>query len=208
MSSAGPRWHGPARGLALMPAILLAACALPTPAQRYQRWLGDGHHAAVQEYRRYLHAHGAGEAAPMMQLLRSGRRWRICGAPEFALPPKPAWPDTVRSLRLIGELRRAGLLAGAEITSGYRDPALNRCEGGSSRSRHMSGGAYDFDLAVEAPIRELCGFWRSRGGATGFGLGFYDRRHLHVDTAGFRTWGADYSRKTSLCRPSAQAPAG
>lgn len=201
MSSAGPRLRWPALGLVLMPAILLAACALPTPAERYQRWLGDGHHAAVEEYRRYLHAHGAGESAPMMQLLRSGRRWRLCGAPEFALPPKPAWPDTVRSLRLIAELRRAGLLDGAEITSGYRDEALNRCEGGSSRSRHMSGGAYDFDLATDAPTRELCAFWRRRGPASGFGLGFYDARHLHIDTTGFRTWGHDYSYRTSQCVP-------
>lgn len=144
----------------------------------------------------------------MNQLLRSGRRWRICGAPEFALPPKPAWPDTLRTLRLIGELRRAGLLDRAEITSGYRDPALNGCEGGSSRSRHVSGGAYDFDLAGDAPARELCGFWRRRGEATGFGLGFYDRRHLHIDSAGFRTWGGDYSRRTSLCLGSAQARPG
>ncbi|MGO1001392.1 D-Ala-D-Ala carboxypeptidase family metallohydrolase [Lysobacter sp. CA196] len=211
MSFAAPRSRWPAPlivpSLAIL-AMLLAACAPPSPAERYQHWLGDGHQAAVEEYRGYLHAHGAAGFVPMRQLLRSGRRWRVCGAPEFALPPKPAWPDTVRTLRLIGELRRAGLLAGAEINSGYRDEALNRCEGGSSRSRHMSGGAYDFDLAVDAPTRELCAFWRRRGGATGFGLGFYDRRHLHIDAGGFRTWGEDFSRKTSLCRLTATARPG
>ena len=33
-----------------------------------------------------------------------------------------------------------------------------------------------------------------------FGLGFYSPTRIHVDTAGFRTWGRDYTRRTSLCR--------
>ncbi|MEH6417621.1 D-Ala-D-Ala carboxypeptidase family metallohydrolase [Pseudomonas sp. CGJS7] len=139
----------------------------------------------------------------MQQLLRSGRRWRWCRAAEFTLPPQSAWADTARTLRLIGELRSAGLIGGAEITSGYREPGLNRCEGGSTRSRHLHGGAYDFDLAADADIAALCGFWRRRGPASGFGLGFYDRRRLHIDTAGFRTWGSDYRRPTSLCAAAA-----
>ncbi|MBT2746963.1 MULTISPECIES: D-Ala-D-Ala carboxypeptidase family metallohydrolase [unclassified Lysobacter] len=179
-------------------AISIAACQAPSPAERYQHWLA-GQRTDVDEYRAYLRAQGVAGLIPMSELLRSGRRWRWCRAAEFALPPKSAWPDTVRTLRLIGDLRRAGLLDGAELTSAYREPRLNRCEGGSSRSRHMSGGAYDFDLASDADIQSLCAFWRREGAARSFGLGFYDRRHLHIDTAGFRSWGHDYTRRTSLC---------
>ena len=96
-------------------------------------------------------------------------------------------------------MRSAGLLDGAQIGSGYRDPELNRCEGGSSLSKHIRGGAYDFDLAADVDAESLCAYWRRHGPAAGFGLGFYDRRRLHIDTAGFRTWGGDYRRRTSLC---------
>lgn len=185
--------------LALLVAAAIGACAPLSPSERYERWLADGRRDAVEEYRRYLHAEGVADLVPMTQLLRSGRRWRWCGASEFALPPKPAWPDTARSLRLIGQLHSAGLLDGAQIGSGYRDPELNRCEGGSSLSKHMRGGAYDFDLAADVDAESLCAYWRRHGPAAGFGLGFYDRRHLHIDTAGFRTWGGDYRRRTSLC---------
>lgn len=101
--------------------------------------------------------------------------------------------------RLLAELRAAGLIDGARIVSGYRTPGFNRCEGGSRHSRHLSGGAYDLELAADANYARLCAFWRRRGPATGFGLGVYDRRRLHVDTAGLRTWGGDYTRKTSPC---------
>lgn len=185
--------------------LLLAGCHAPSPTQRYERWLADGQREQVEAYRRYLHAQGLADLVPMQQLLRSGRRWRWCGASEFAVPPKPAWPRTARSLRVIAELRALGLLGDAEITSGYRDVGLNRCEGGSSRSQHMTGGAYDFDLAADADATALCAFWRRRGPAHGLGLGFYDARHLHIDSAGFRTWGHDYTRRSSLC---AQRPGG
>jgi hypothetical protein len=179
--------------------LAIASCRPPSPSERYERWLAEGQRGAVERYRAYLRAQGVAEIVPMQQLLRSGRRWRWCGAAEFALPPQSAWADTARTLRLIGELRSAGLIGAAEIASGYREPALNRCEGGSTRSRHLRGGAYDFDLTADADIAALCGFWRRRGPNSGFGLGFYDRRRLHIDTAGFRTWGSDYRRPTSLC---------
>lgn len=193
-------------------AILIAGCHEPSPGERYETWLADGQRNKVEEYRGYLRDQGVADLIPMQQLLRSGRRWRWCAAAEFAMPPKPMWPQTARTLRLIGELRAAGLLDGAEITSGYRDAPLNRCEGGSSRSRHMAGGAYDFDLSADADTKSLCAFWRRRGQALGFGLGFYDARHLHIDSHGFRTWGHDYTRRSSQClagkpRDSGPSPA-
>lgn len=180
-------------------ALCLAGCAPATPEQRFERWRDDGRAGQVRAYADYLALHGVGEVAPLFEQLRSGRNWRWCGADEFALPPRASWPRSVASLRLLGELRAAGLIDGARIVSGYRAPDFNCCEGGSRQSRHMSGGAYDLELSADTDGARLCGFWRRRGAATGFGLGFYDRRRLHVDTAGVRTWGGDYSRKTSPC---------
>lgn len=76
--------------LVLLAAAAIGACAPFSPGDRYERWLADGRREAVEEYRRYLHAEGVADLVPMTQLLRSGRRWRWCGASEFALPPKPA----------------------------------------------------------------------------------------------------------------------
>lgn len=189
-------------------ALCLAGCAPATPEQRFEQWRRDGRAGQVQAYAAYLARHGVGEVAPLSQQLRSGRNWRGCGAEEFALPPRASWPRSVASLRLLGELRAAGLIDGARIVSGYRAPDFNRCEGGSRRSRHMAGGAYDLELADAADGARLCAFWRRRGAATGFGLGFYDRRRLHVDTAGMRSWGGDYTRKTSPCLGPATVGAG
>ncbi|WP_363796394.1 D-Ala-D-Ala carboxypeptidase family metallohydrolase [Lysobacter firmicutimachus] len=178
-----------------------------TPEQRYQAWLARGHRAQAEAYRAFLRTHGVADVLPLRQLLRSGRHWRRCGVDEFVVPPRTLWAATVPSLRLIRELRAQGWLNGATVQSAYRDERFNRCEGGSRLSRHRHGGAYDFDLAADAPVRALCAFWRRRGAAAGFGLGFYDRRHRHVDTAGFRTWGGDFRRGTSLCqKPSQGSP--
>ena len=48
-------------------------------------------------------------------------------------------------------------------------------------------------------VRRLCAYWRTRGAARKFGLGFYSPTEIHVDTSGFRTWGEDYHRGSSLC---------
>ena len=180
-------------------ALCLAGCAAPTPEQRFAQWRHDGRAGQVQAYADYLTRFSVGEVAPLSEQLRSGRNWHRCGADEFALPPRASWPDSVATLRLLAELRAAGLIDGARIVSGYRTPDFNRCEGGSRQSRHMSGGAYDLELPADTDGDKLCAFWRRRGRATGFGLGFYDRRRLHVDTAGVRTWGNDFTRKTSPC---------
>ncbi len=203
--------HRGLRTSALLAALAVAALPLllqrdrsDTPEQRYQAWLSRGHAEQAEAYRRYLRAQRVDDVLPLRQSPRSGRHWRRCGAAEFVVPPKQLWAATVPSLRLIRELRAQGWLNGATVESAYRDEAFNHCEGGARLSRHRHGGAYDFDLAADVPVQALCAFWRRRGAATGFGLGFYDRRHIHVDTAGFRTWGEDFSRKTSLCRGSAR----
>jgi uncharacterized protein YcbK (DUF882 family) len=104
-------------------------------------------------------------------------------------------------------LKEAGLVDERNIASAYRGDTLNRCAGGSDRSRHLSNNALDFDLA-ESPdnIKQLCEFWRNEGPALKLGLGFYTNTTIHLDTSGFRTWGTDHTRRTSLCNPDATTP--
>jgi hypothetical protein len=84
------------------------------------------------------------------------------------------------------------------VASSFRTTAFNRCEGGSARSRHLANNALDFDLGADAGQR-LCDWWRRHGKTRGVGLGFYTPRRIHIDTAGFRTWGSDHTGKTSRC---------
>lgn len=180
----------------------LTACAPPDPSERYARWRASNATAA-DAYLDYLRLHGVDRVLPAQQLLRSGRRWRLCGAEEFAVPPRAQWPAMVPTLRLVRELRDGGLLGPASVGSAYRAPAFNRCEGGAERSKHTVNAALDFDLSPAAPAlrQRLCDYWRTQGSARRFGLGFYADDAIHIDTAGHRTWGGDYSRRTSLCTP-------
>lgn len=183
------------------------ACSWPEadPALRYEHWLHAGHQSEVAAYVEYLRKAQVDGIVPAPALLRSGRRWRRCGFDEFAVPPRTHWPAMTSTLKLVAELQGAGILTQSEVASAWRSRAFNQCEGGSPMSRHLDNNALDFDLAQAADVEALCGYWRRQGRAKRFGLGFYSPRAIHVDTAGFRTWGTDHHRGTSLCERPAPA---
>ena len=184
--------------LVLVPA--LAARLLPTPEDRYHDWSSRPEAADAVAYRDYLRSHGLDAVIPAPALLRSARDWRRCGASEFAVPPREQWPHILPTLRAVRQLQADGLMDAGLMASGYRDAALNRCAGGSSRSRHVSNNALDFDLPESAEnMRRLCDYWRKQGPALKLGLGFYTNTKIHLDTSGFRTWGSDHTWRTSLC---------
>lgn len=186
-----------ARWLALSLALLLPACH--DSRSRFEIWR-QAHAVEVDAYVAFLEAQQVDGVVPMAQLLRSGRNWRLCRAEEFAVPPRSTWPNIVPTLRLLRELKRSGLLARAEVASVYREPDLNRCEGGSTASRHLANAALDLDIYSEpARIAKLCEAWRARGPALAWGFGFYRPGKIHLDTSGFRTWGSDHHVGTSLC---------
>ncbi|MDI9239240.1 D-Ala-D-Ala carboxypeptidase family metallohydrolase [Lysobacter sp. LF1] len=190
--------------VALAAALLgaLTACSAPpsTQAERYAHWLAGDARGDVDAYARFLRLQGVEGVVSMPQLLTTARRWHRCDAPEFAVPPRSHWQAIVPTLQLIRELRNNGLLGDARIASAWRNETLNRCEGGSSRSRHVANNALDFDLGpASGELARLCRVWRTIGQARRFGLGYYDGRRIHIDTFGFRTWGPDYHRGTSRC---------
>lgn len=191
------RWRIRARWICLLLPLLCLACG--DPRSDFDRWR-QAHAGEVAAYAAFLDAQQVGDVVPLAQLLRSGRSWRRCRAEEFAVPPRTGWPNIVPTLRLLRELKSAGLLTRAEVVSVYRSPDFNRCEGGSSASRHLANAALDLDIAGDATsVGRLCEAWRKRGPALAWGFGFYRTHRIHLDTSGFRTWGADHHRGTSLC---------
>lgn len=191
------------RGFLLPVLLVLTACPRPASApdatERYDAWRAGADARALTAYRRALADAGVGEVVPMSALLRSSRRWQACGAPEFLLPPPERAAAIVPTLRVVAQLQAMGIVDGSRVRSGYRSAEVNRCSGGSVRSRHVLNNALDFDLADDRHVDALCRFWRSQGPALAMGLGFYTPTMIHIDTAGHRTWGTDHRRGTSLC---------
>lgn len=180
---------------------LLGSCT-PTVDHRtrFEQWAEQPQQTGLAEYRRYLEQQQVADVVPLPELLRSSRRWRECAAAEFSLPPRNTWSNLVPVLRALREMQAAGIATGAQVRSTYRDEALNRCSGGSPRSRHRLGAAVDLDLADADQTQRLCAYWRQHGPAQRLGLGFYTPTRIHLDTAGFRTWGSDHTWRSSLCR--------
>ncbi len=104
------------------------------------------------------------------------------------------------TLRLVARLRDDDVLDPRRARSVYRDDAVNSCAGGAKGSKHLQNIALDFDLpSAENNVARLCDFWREHGRKQNMGLGFYTPTAIHIDTAGYRTWGSDHTWRTSLC---------
>jgi hypothetical protein len=200
------RWRGLA--FATLCAAVAGCTSILPPESRHARWLDAGHREASDRYTAYLRAEGVGDIVPSAALARTARRWRMCGNREFEVPPSELHANMLPTLRLVARLRDAGILEPHRARSVYRDPAMNACAGGSTRSKHLENRAIDFDLPQRGDnVERLCAFWREHGQDLNMGLGFYTSTAIHIDTAGYRTWGEDHSWRTSLCTPTPQAGA-
>lgn len=182
--------------------VAIAGCALlpRSPEKRYARWLDAGHRGETEAYAAVLRGEGVDGVVPALALARTARRWRMCGREEFDVPPAELQANMPPTLRLVARLRDLGILDPVLARSSYRDPDLNACAGGSAGSKHLQNRAIDFDLPDRPDnVAKLCAFWREHGEAANMGLGFYTPTAIHVDTAGYRTWGEDHHRGASLC---------
>lgn len=182
--------------------VALAGCALLplSPTKRYARWLDAGHRTEAEHYIARLQAEGVDGVVPALALARTARKWRACNRDEFGVPPETLQANMPPTLRLVAQLRDLGILDTSLARSAYRDPELNACAGGSPGSKHLQNQAIDFDLPDWPDnVEKLCAFWREHGEAANMGLGFYTPTAIHIDTAGYRTWGQDFHRGTSLC---------
>ena len=168
----------------------------------YRQWL-PAHGAEVAAFESFLVQQQVDGVVPTYQLLRSASMWRECKASPFQVPPAAEWPLARDVLLLLQQLRRDGVLGPFAVVSAYRDEALNRCAHGSRHSSHMR---FAVDIVPLAPTddQKLCGFWRAQGRTWNMGLSRYPSGRIHVDRTGWRSWGEDYTLRTSYCRQLAQ----
>jgi len=177
----------------------------------YNSWIAIGDNLRrVREYESFLERNGVGNIIPSFELLRSARDWQKCGRSQYMIPNRELWNNQIPTLRVFKSLVAAKVLTDFEVTSVYRDLPLNQCAGGANSSRHLFNSAIDFRIGPEIPQAQdyafientkfkLCQFWTQHGQSLNMGLGLYASGQIHIDTQGYRTWGPDLSRHSSMC---------
>jgi hypothetical protein len=154
-------------------------------------------------FRDYLAAQGLDKVVPMWQLVRTSSSWRECGAQPFEVPPSDKWERIVKTLKFVRDdvIPNVGEV---ETLSAYRNGELNACSNGAPKSAHREFFALDLTpvskkVERSAMIRSVCKAHARDGQAYDVGLGFYSGRRFHVDSSGYRKWGADGRGATSPC---------
>lgn len=179
--------------------------ALGQTAQDFEAWARrtPTNVKALGAFRDYLAAQGLETVVPMWQLVRTSSSWRECGAQPFEVPPPDKWGRIVKTLKFVRDdvIPRVGKV---ETLSAYRNGELNACSNGAPKSAHREFFALDLtpeneNLERSAMIRSVCEAHARDGQAYNVGLGFYTGRRFHLDSSGFRKWGANGRGATSPC---------
>ena len=174
-------------------------------AQDFEAWARrtPANVKALGSFRDYLAVQGLETVVPMWQLIRTSSSWRDCGAQPFEVPPPDKWGRIVKTLKFVREdvIPSVGKV---ETLSAYRNSELNACSNGAPKSAHREFFALDLtpvntDLERTTMIRSVCKAHARDGQTYDVGLGFYTGRRFHVDSSGFRKWGADGKGATSPC---------
>ena len=181
-----------------------------TPAS-YQNWLSQPFNKnQVHRYQSFLKNQDLQSVVPEFELFQTARDWQSCNAPEYEIPPQEIWNNIVPTLNILKELINDNVIDDFTVTSVYRNSALNRCAKGADSSKHVVNAALDFRIGPEQPIPEeltmiqqtktnLCQFWVKNGDRLNMGLGVYASGQIHIDSAGYRTWGPDHKSTSSPC---------
>jgi len=174
-------------------------------AQDFEAWARStpANVKALGAFRDYLAAQGLETVVPMWQLVRTSSSWRECGAQPFEVPPPDKWGRIVKTLKFVRDdvIPSVGKV---ETLSAYRNSGLNACSKGAPNSAHREFFALDLtpvnrNLDRTTMIRSVCKAHARDGQAYDAGLGFYTGRRFHVDSSGFRKWGANGKGATSPC---------
>lgn len=191
--------------------ILERPVPVKTVPAAYLAWLSIGdNRSRVQEYERFLERNNVANVVPNFELLKTARDWQKCGRSQYAVPNRELWNNAIPTLRIFKALVAQKVLTDFEVTSVYRDLPLNQCAGGANSSRHLFNSAIDFRIGPEFPQSQdyafientkfkLCQFWAQHGQSLDMGIGIYASGQIHIDTQGYRTWGPDHSRNSSMC---------
>ena len=177
----------------------------------YLAWLARdaGARAEVLSFKSYLDAAGVDDVIPTWQLVRTASMWRECDGPRFEVAPTGEWTHIADTLKFV-KAHVEPVIGDVEAVSGFRNAELNQCSGGAKASAHRHFFALDLipaneDLSRAGMIRSICKVHDFRGEDYGIGLGFYSGNRFHVDSKGFRRWGADGKGATSPCATGAYA---
>lgn len=174
-------------------------------AQDFEAWAGrtPANVKALGAFRDYLAAQRLETVVPMWQLVRTSSSWRECGAQPFEVPPPEKWGRIVKTLKFVRDdvIPSVGKV---ETLSAYRNGELNACSKGAPKSAHREFFALDLTpvnkkLERSTMIRSVCTAHVRDGQTYEVGLGFYNGHRFHVDSSGFRKWGADGKGATSPC---------
>jgi hypothetical protein len=181
--------------------LFINSCSTTKFAPQSFAWWHLRHPGEVAGLMQYLEEQGLSEVLPISRLLRSASDWEQCNAEPFAVAPQQQWESVASVLRLLQFLESSGVISGRiQVFSGYRSPALNACAGGAAGSAHARSFALDFKVPGPVdPAAALCNFWRTEGRKWNMGYSVYPSGRIHIDTAGYRTWGYDHSGKTAVC---------
>ena len=171
----------------------------------FEAWLdrNASNRAAIADFRAHLTANGVEDVLPVWQLVRTSSSYRGCGAQPFEVAPREKWDNIVKTLKFV-EADVIPAVGRVQAVSGYRNAGLNRCSAGAPGSAHQQFFALDLmpvDASVDRGdmIRGVCAAHARDGQAFDAGLGFYNGRRFHVDTNGYRRWGANGRGATSPC---------
>lgn len=177
----------------------------------YRVWLNKStNQQQAIAYTSFLKGKGLAGYIPDHEFFQSARDWEQCGAAEFEIPPTEIWSNIVPTLQIMKLLIDDKAVNDFTVTSVYRNFSLNRCAKGADTSRHVFNTAIDFRIGSEVPNtleaieivetkKRLCTFWQEKGAALNMGLGVYSSGQIHIDSAGYRTWGPDHRSKSSPC---------
>lgn len=188
----------------------IAQVAPQKDADLFAAWRLGAAKGDVDAIETYLRKEGVADILPLADILRSDARWRTCTAAQpFAIPPRRLWPSMVSTLRYIRD-ELVPVTGPVRVVSGYRDPVANKCFKGASASRHLRFAALDLTpvrpLSRAELIARLCPLHARTGARFDIGLGIYRVTRFHIDTAGYRRWGADYHAASSPCLTNPSQP--
>jgi hypothetical protein len=171
----------------------------------YLAWLArdPGARAEVLSFKSFLEAADVDDVVPTWQLVRTASKWRECDGPRFEVAPITEWTHISETLGFV-KAHVEPVIGDVEAVSGFRNAGLNKCSGGARESAHRHFFALDLvpandGLSRAAMIRSICKIHDFRGQQYDVGLGFYTGNRFHVDSKGFRRWGANGKGATSPC---------
>ncbi|HWH17941.1 MAG TPA: D-Ala-D-Ala carboxypeptidase family metallohydrolase [Allosphingosinicella sp.] len=170
----------------------------------YLAWLArePAARAQVLSFKTFLQMKNVEDVVPTWQLVRTASKWRDCSGPRFEVAPVAEWQHISETLGYVKN-HVEPVIGDVEAVSGYRNEGLNQCSGGAKASAHRHFYALDLvpvkEVSRAAMIRSLCAIHNFRGAEYDIGMGFYTGQRFHVDSKGFRRWGADGRGATSPC---------